>query len=106
MPSPAPFGKRYDLLVTYDVETSTSAGRRRLRRVAKVCEGYGQRVQYSVFECRLNRAQLDELQHRLVQETNPQEDSIRIYVLKGGREGALFTHGRDDYRDFDKPLIL
>ncbi|ARA93470.1 CRISPR-associated endonuclease Cas2 [Rhodothermaceae bacterium RA] len=106
MRSPAPFGKRYDLLVTYDVDTSTQAGRRRLRRVARICEGYGQRVQYSVFECRLTREQLEALQHRLVQELDETLDSLRVYVLKGGRDGALFTYGRDTYRDFDEPLIL
>ncbi|WP_456427418.1 CRISPR-associated endonuclease Cas2 [Rhodocaloribacter sp.] len=106
MRSPAPYGRRYDLLITYDVETSTRAGRRRLRRVAKLCESYGQRVQYSVFECRLNQAQLETLEHRLVQEIDAETDSVRIYVLKGGREGAIFVYGRDDYRDFDEPLIV
>ncbi|WP_457651747.1 CRISPR-associated endonuclease Cas2 [Rhodocaloribacter sp.] len=106
MPSPAPYGRRYDLLITYDVETSTRAGRRRLRRVAKLCESYGQRVQYSVFECRLNQAQLETLEHRLVQEIDSEADSVRIYVLKGGREAAIWVYGRDDYRDFDEPLIV
>ena len=106
MPSPAPFAKRYDLLITYDVDTTTKAGRRRLRRVAKVCEGFGQRVQLSVFECRVNEAQMETLQDRLTCEMDPDEDSLRIYVLHGGRDGALFTYGRDDYLDFDEPLIM
>ena len=106
MKSPAPFGRRFDLLVTYDVDTTSSAGRRRLRRVAKVCEGVGQRVQLSVFECRVDRAQWEALKHRLKEEMNPEEDSLRIYVLYGGRSDSVFTYGRDDYRDFDEPLIL
>lgn len=106
MRSPAPFGRRYDLLVTYDVDTTTREGRRRLRRVAKVCEGFGQRVQKSVFECRVNREQLESLQDRLQGEIDVEQDSLRIYVLMGGREDTLFVYGRDDYRDFDGPLVL
>lgn len=106
MKSPAPFGRRFDLLITYDVDTTTASGRRRLRRVAKVCEGYGQRVQFSVFECRVDQAQWEMLKHRLQEEMDAVEDSLRIYVLYGGREPATFTYGRDDYRDFDEPLIL
>lgn len=106
MPSPAPLRRRYDVLVTYDVDTTSRAGRRRLRRVAKVCEGFGQRVQLSVFECRVDQAQLDELRHRLEAEMDAAEDSLRVYLLQGGRDGALYTYGRDTYRDFDEPLIL
>lgn len=106
MKSPAPFGHRYDLLVTYDVDTTTSDGRRRLRRVAKLCEGYGQRVQFSVFECRVDRGQWETFQDRLQGEIDEAQDSVRIYALQGGREGAVTTFGRDTYRDFDEPLIL
>lgn len=106
MPSPAPFARRYDLLVTYDVDTTTRAGRRRLRKVAKICEGYGQRVQLSVFECRVNQEQFEALQHRLTEMMDAEEDSLRIYRLQGGREGAVMTYGRDTYRDFDEPLVL
>lgn len=106
MPSPAPFVRRYDLLVTYDVDTTTSAGRRRLRRVAKLCEGVGQRVQKSVFECRVDTAQFEVLQQRLQETMDAEADSLRIYLLQGGRKGAVFTYGRDTYRDFDAPLIL
>jgi len=106
MPSPAPFARRYDLLVTYDVDTTTQAGRRRLRRVARICEGYGQRVQLSVFECRVNQEQLEALQHRLQEAMHEKEDSVRIYVLTGGRDACVSTYGRDVYRNFDEPLIL
>jgi CRISPR-associated protein Cas2 len=54
-----------EILVTYDVAVDTAAGRRRLRRVAKICEAYGQRVQQSVFECVLNAGQFEQLKHRL-----------------------------------------
>ncbi len=100
------YHKRLDILVAYDVNTTDKAGQRRLRKVATVCKGFGQRVQYSVFECRLTRAQLEELEHRLVEIMHKDLDSIRIYVFQGGREGALRVHGRDHYTDFDEPLII
>lgn len=106
MPSPAPFAKRFDLLVTYDVDTTSRAGRRRLRAVAKICEGYGQRVQLSVFECRVSQEQLETMQHQLTDTMDPEEDSLRIYRLQAGREDSVTTYGRDYYRDFDEPLVL
>ena len=106
MRSPAPYGRRHDLLVAYDVDTTSREGRRRLRHVAKTCEGYGQRVQFSVFECRVTEEQMEEFQQRLIDTMNPEQDSLRIYRLQGGREDAIFTYGRDSYRDFDEPLIL
>lgn len=98
--------ERIDLLITYDVDTSTPAGRRRLRRVAKVCEAYGQRVQYSVFSCSVTRAQREELEHRLREEMSETKDSLHIYLLPGGRERCVRTFGRDPFQDFDDPLIL
>ena len=72
-----------DVLVTYDVNTETSRGRKRLKRVATICLGYGQRVQYSVFECRVTRAQLEELEDRLTHTIDEKEDRLRIYRLAG-----------------------
>jgi CRISPR-associated protein Cas2 len=106
MPSPAPFNKRHDLLITYDVDTTTKEGRGRLRRIAKLCEAFGQRVQFSVFECRVNMEQFEEMQHRMVEIIDPEKDSLRIYRLQGGREGAVVAHGRDSYRDFDDALVI
>lgn len=63
-----------ELLVTYDVSTETKEGRRRLRRVAKVCEGYGQRVQKSVFECVVDGVRREELISRLMDAIDPGED--------------------------------
>lgn len=69
------------VLVTYDVVTEDSAGRRRLRRVAKVCQNYGQRVQNSVFECIVEPAQFVSMKAKLSQEADLEKDSIRFYRL-------------------------
>jgi CRISPR/Cas system-associated endoribonuclease Cas2 len=63
------------IVVTYDVSTETAAGRKRLRRVAKVCESMGQRVQKSVFECQVNEMQFEELERRLLGEIDEAEDN-------------------------------
>ncbi len=94
------------LVVTYDVNTESKAGRRRLRRVAKICEDYGQRVQLSVFECTVNEMQMDAMVAALEAEIHPVQDSLRIYRLHGSRSSAVQTMGRDDYRDFSEPLII
>ena len=96
---------RNHVLVTYDVNTQDAAGKRRLRKVAKACEGRGQRVQFSVFECKVNDMELDRLRDRLVDIINPESDSLRIYYLRGRREDYLESYGRDTYIDFDEPLI-
>ncbi len=95
-----------EILVAYDVNTETSAGRRRLRRVATICKDYGQRVQFSVFECRVDQAQYEMLSTRLEEIINPDSDSLRIYKLRGGRDEFLACFGLDKYTDFDEPLIL
>lgn len=69
------------VLVTYDVRTENEKGRRRLRRVAKVCEDWGQRVQNSVFECLVDAAQWTVLRAQLCREIDPAEDSLRFYHL-------------------------
>ncbi len=95
-----------DLLITYDVNTLTPEGRRRLRKIAKICGGYGQRVQFSVFECSVNDAQKERLLNRLTDVIDKREDSLRVYHLRGPREAVLETFGIDGYVDFKKPLIL
>lgn len=95
-----------DLLVCYDVSTQTEAGRRRLRRVAKLCVAHGQRVQNSVFEISLTDVQLLELRSKLLDVLDPTEDSIRIYRLRQPREKFVEAHGQDLYVDFSEPLIL
>ena len=67
------------VLISYDVNTETPAGRKRLRKVAKVCVDHGQRVQNSVFECRLDAAQYAVLKHRLTELIDTQADSLRFY---------------------------
>jgi CRISPR-associated protein Cas2 len=95
-----------ELLVTYDVVTETPAGRRRLRRVAKLCQAYGQRVQYSVFECQLTDAQIENFEARLIAEIDPTEDSVRIYELPGDRQKRVRSHGKALDFDLHDPLIL
>ncbi len=69
------------VLVSYDVSTMDKAGRRRLRRVAKTCKDYGQRVQFSVFECIVDPAQWAVMRQKLVDEINQKTDSLRFYFL-------------------------
>ena len=83
------------VLITYDVNTETSAGRSRLRKVAKACVNYGQRVQKSVFECQLDEAQLRMLKGTLEDLINPKEDSIRYYNLGNHYSSKVMTSGVD-----------
>ena len=94
-----------DVLVAYDVNTETKEGKRRLRKVATVCKDFGQRVQYSVFECRVNEAQLEGLRHRLLRVMDEDEDSLRIYRLYPPREKNIESYGHDSYVSYDDPLI-
>ena len=94
------------VIVCYDVSTETREGRRRLRRVAKVCEGTGQRVQKSVFECQVTLMQLDELERRLLAEVNLSQDCLRLYRLPEGKGSEVREHGRFKATDFDAPLVL
>jgi CRISPR-associated protein Cas2 len=94
------------LLVTYDVSTLTKAGRRRLRRVAKVCQDYGQRVQKSVFECKVDAATYEMLEGALLDEINDQEDNLRIYRLNEPVEKHVKEFGKFKATDFDAPLIV
>lgn len=94
-----------DVLVTYDVNTETKEGRRRLRRVAIICKDFGQRVQYSVFECRVNEAQLESLRARLLKIIHEKEDSLRIYRLHSPRDRNTESYGQDSYVSYEDPLI-
>ncbi len=69
------------VLISYDVSTKDKAGARRLRRVAKTCQNYGQRVQYSVFECIVDPAQWEYLKQKLLNEIDIEKDSLRFYYL-------------------------
>ncbi len=94
------------VVVTYDVNTETKAGRRRLRRVAKICEDYGQRVQLSVFECTVDEMCFDAMMAALEKEIHPELDSLRVYRLHGSRAGAVRSLGRDHYRDFSSDALI
>jgi CRISPR-associated protein Cas2 len=92
------------LLITYDVATATPAGERRLRRVARACEDYGQRVQKSVFECRLGAADWSELRRRLLGEIDAREDSLRVYFLEA--DVRVEHHGVGEPVDLTGPLVI
>ncbi len=94
------------VIVCYDVNTETKAGRRRLRRVAKVCEGTGQRVQKSVFECQVDLMQMEELERRLLREIDLEQDCLRLYRLPDTRGCEVREHGRFKAMDFDGPLVV
>jgi len=95
-----------EILVTYDINTETKAGKRRLRRVAQTCEKYGQRVQYSVFECHLDQARLEVLMHKLEKMINGDTDSIRFYRLREPRDRYLWIIGQQLAHDLHEPLVL
>lgn len=93
------------VLITYDVATTTAAGRRRLRRVARACQDFGVRVQLSVFECQVDPAQWAGLRARLIGEIDPASDSLRFYVLGSGAQ-RIEHIGAKPPIDPDAPLIL
>lgn len=95
-----------NILVTYDVNTEDKAGQRRLRKVATICKNYGQRVQLSVFECRVDQAQYETLRAQLLKVIQPKLDSLRLYKLASERSQCLESFGIDRYTDFDEPLIM
>lgn len=94
------------VLVTYDVSTLTSEGRRRLRRVAKTCLNYGQRVQMSVFECKVDAMHFEQLQQQLLDEIDEEEDSLRIYRILEPLEKHVLEFGKFNATDFEDTLII
>lgn len=94
------------VIVCYDVNTETREGRRRLRRVAKICESMGQRVQKSVFECQVDRAQFEALERNLVTEIKVTEDNLRFYRIPELKGYEAREHGCFRATDFDAPLVL
>jgi CRISPR-associated protein Cas2 len=94
------------VVVSYDVSTENNAGKRRLRRVAKLCESYGQRVQNSVFECLVDASQWVALRAKLVGEIEAGEDSLRFYFL-GNEWAKRVEHvGSKAGYDPEGPLIV
>lgn len=94
------------VVVSYDVSTKTGDGRRRLRKVAKECSNFGQRVQNSVFECVVNNEQWMRLRLRLLAIFNPEEDSLRFYHLGNNWKGHVEHHGTKATLDLDDPLLI
>ncbi|MDO9558443.1 MAG: CRISPR-associated endonuclease Cas2 [Syntrophales bacterium] len=93
------------VVVSYDVANVEAGGARRLRRVAKACKDYGQRVQYSVFECIVDPAQWTLLRDRLIKEIDPKEDSLRFYFLGSNWRRRVEHIGAKKTIDQEGPLI-
>ncbi len=94
------------VLVSYDVAVSEPGGQRRLRRVAKACKDYGQRVQFSVFECIVEPAQWAVLKERLIGEIDSESDSLRFYYLGSNWERKVEHVGAKEGIDQEGPLII
>ncbi|RJG26264.1 CRISPR-associated endonuclease Cas2 [Paenibacillus thiaminolyticus] len=94
------------VLITYDVKTTTSAGQRRLRRVSKLCQNYGQRVQNSVFECNVDAAQFASLKIQLADIIEQKEDSLRFYQLGNNYKNKVDHIGVKESIDMEGPLII
>jgi len=94
------------VLVSYDVSTMDKAGKRRLRRVAKTCKNYGQRVQFSVFECIVDPAQWTQFRQKLLDEIDSNEDSLRFYFLGSNWTNRVEHVGAKPGIDQEGPLIV
>lgn len=92
--------------VSYDINTEDAAGRRRLRRIAKACQDYGQRVQFSIFECEVSPARWVELRARLLAILDPKVDSLRFYNLGADGQRRIEHVGTRPPLDLDAPLLL
>lgn len=99
-------GDKMLVLITYDVNTETPLGRKRLRQVAKQCINYGQRVQNSVFECVLDAAKCREVQYKLEQIIDKEKDSLRFYYLGNNYEGKVVHIGVKESFDVEGTLII
>lgn len=94
------------VLITYDVDTTTSAGRKRLRQVAKHCVDHGQRVQYSVFECLVDPAQFARLRSLLEKTIDHETDSLRYYQLGANWERRVIHVGAKAAYNPEGPMII
>lgn len=94
------------LLITYDVNTETPQGRKRLRQVAKQCVNYGQRVQNSVFECVMDAAKCREVQHKLEQIIDKEKDSLRFYNLGNNYKSKIVHIGAKESFDIEDTIII
>ncbi|HHT54226.1 MAG TPA: CRISPR-associated endonuclease Cas2 [Clostridiales bacterium] len=94
------------VLITYDVNTETPAGRKRLRMVAKQCVNYGLRVQNSVFECQADAAKMREIEERLIKIIDPEHDSLRFYYLGNKYKTKVKHIGAKPSFDVNDPLVI
>jgi CRISPR-associated protein Cas2 len=94
------------MLISYDVNTEDKAGRRRLRQIAKTCQDYGQRVQFSVFECEVSPARWVELRARLLSIMDASVDSLRFYNLGADGQRRIEHVGNRKPIDLDGPLLF
>lgn len=94
------------MIITYDVNTETAAGRKRLRKVSKVCQNYGQRVQNSVFECNIDPTLFMVLRNELIKIMDPEKDSIRFYNLGNEWKNRIEHVGTKNTIDLDDSLIF
>ena len=94
------------VLITYDVNTETVSGKKRLRKVSKQCENYGRRVQNSVFECILDQAQSVVLKQSLIDIIDENVDSLRFYYLGNKYQTKVEHVGVEHGIAVDQPLIL
>ena len=94
------------VLVSYDVNTQDAAGKRRLCRIARLCTSWGQRVQFSVFECLLDNAQWQVLRAQLLDEMDPERDSLRFYFLGNHWRSKIEHIGVKAAYDPEGPLIF
>ena len=94
------------VLITYDVDTISVTGAKRLRKVAKLCQDYGQRVQNSVFECRLTEAQYVIVKNKIENIINLELDSVRFYFLGNNWPNRIEMIGKKDNIDLDGELII
>jgi CRISPR-associated protein Cas2 len=94
------------VLVSYDIATSSKGGEKRLRKVAEICQDYGQRVQYSMFECIVDPAQWTLLKNKLLNEADLRHDSLRFYFLGSNWRKKIENHGICRSFDQESTLII
>ena len=94
------------VLISYDVATSTPSGKKRLRRVAKTCLDYGQRVQFSVFECWISPTDMVLFKKRLLDEIDPQNDSLRFYYLGKNWQNKVEHFGTKETINLEDTLVV
>jgi len=94
------------VLVSYDVSTTDKSGQKRLRKVARLCQNYGQRVQFSVFECIVDPAQWETFKQKLIDVIDPEKDSLRFYYLGKNWRRRVEHVGAKPALDQEGPLII